>query len=53
MGMCGYCHFECRYAGDKEICPLYLEENKDKEECYDIDCNYYCDCDNCITIKEG
>lgn len=52
MGMCGYCHFECRHDTDKDICPMYLDENKDKD-CYDIDCDYYCDCDNCITIREG
>ena len=49
--MCGYCHFECRYSGDKDICPLFeLEEDK---ECYDTDCDRYCDCDECISYREG
>lgn len=55
MKICGYCHFECKYGKYEEfedMCPLNLEENKNKD-CYDIDCDYDCDCDNCITIREG
>lgn len=49
--MCDYCHFECRYSGDKDICPLFeIEEDK---ECYDIDCEHYYDCDECVSYREG
>lgn len=50
-GMCGYCHFECRYQGDKEECPLF--EKEEYEECTDVDCEHYCNCDECISYREG
>lgn len=50
--MCRYCHFECPYKGDEEICPLTKVDDP-FVQCWDVDCEYDEDCDICISYREG
>lgn len=49
--VCGYCHFECPHKGDDD-CPLTKTDDQ-LTECWDVDCDRYCDCDICTSYQEG
>ena len=51
---CRYCHFECLYKGDEEECPLVaFEKEHPLASCSDVECEHNCDCDVCISYREG